>query len=127
MIQLLLSKESGYAIRQERLDILPEVVTEGILPFDLQGFPVKSVILIKILANFLDKGPALLVVGVAYIQLLVFQQGDKLGIENPIHKVIFILKVIVETFAVHITPLTDLCHIDLVKGLLHHQFLQRSR
>lgn len=127
LVQLLLSKESGNAFRQERLDILPEVVTERILSFDLQGLPVKSVILVKILANFLDKGPALLIVGVAHIQLLVFQQGNKLGIKNPIHKVIFVLKVIVETFAVHITPLTDLRHIDLVKGLLRHQLLQRSR
>lgn len=52
LIRLLLPKQMRNAIGQKRPDILTEMVTEGVLPFDLQRFAVKCVVFIKIPANF---------------------------------------------------------------------------
>lgn len=53
-------------VRHEGADILPEVITEGVLPLDLQGLAVEVVILVEVFAGTLDEGPVLLV-------------GDRLG------------------------------------------------
>ena len=103
------------------------MVTEGVLPFDLQRFAVKCVVFIKIPANFLDKHPAFLIVWIIGSQVLILHQGNKLRIEDPVYKIIFVLEVIVKALSIHIAARADLRHIDLIKGLFQHQLLQRSR
>ena len=49
---------------------------------------------------------------------------DHLRVKDPVEQIILVFEMVIETFAVHITPLTDMCHLYFVKGDLIHEFPQ---
>ena len=93
------------------------MVDEGILTLDLHGFAVKDAILVEIIAGLFNESPVLVIAGA---RTLVLDPSNEPGVKNPVYQIIFVFEMIVEAFAVHVAPLTDLAHIDFFKGKLHH-------
>ena len=81
-VWLFLAEQGGNTLRDKRPNILPEVIAEGVLSFDLQGFAVKRVVLVKIPAGFFDKSPVFCVSGT---EIFVFQKFDEFCIKDPIY------------------------------------------
>ena len=82
-----------------------------------KGAAVKLLLTVKIAADILQQQPAVVI-------LLQMDAGNKFCIKDPVHQIVFILKMIVKAFAVHAAAFTYVIYIDFAEGLLRHQQFQ---
>ena len=106
-VYLFASEQAGNALGYKRPNILLKVIAEGILSFDLQGFAVERMVLVKVAVNLFNKSPPF---RIASTQVFVLENFNKFRIKNPIYKVIFILEVIVEGIPAHFAVPGDISH-----------------
>jgi len=90
---------------------------KGILSLGLKGLTVKIPVAPKVLCEYRNKFGEGSDTGFLYA-------GCSFAVEYPVHKVILILKVIVEAFSVHITFLTYVGDRDLSERLFLHKSFQ---
>ena len=77
---------------------------------------VEGAFSVKIGADILQKIPSGIIGVVLYL-------CDKLGIKDPVDKVILVTEMIVKAFAAHAAGGTQIPNTDFGKGSMHHQVL----
>ena len=96
--------------------VIPEMRHKGVLSLHPECLAVKIAVLPEISAKL----------GQTVLRSVVARSEKKsrFGVEDPVHKGILILEVIVKALAVHITACTYLGYADLQEGLFSHQLLE---